>query len=134
MNLVIDANIVVACLISPGNKTSELFFSEGLHLLAPEYLKREIEKHKEVIAKKSGLSTADFNLALSLFSSRIVFIPFSDFGKYIPQATEVCPDPNDIEYFAIALKQSCPLWSNDKRLKGQDEIKVLSTSELLKLV
>ncbi len=43
------------------------------------------------------------------------------------------PDENDIIYFALALKLKCCIWSNDKALKRQDRIMVLSTKELLGL-
>ncbi|MEK6904831.1 MAG: PIN domain-containing protein [Nanoarchaeota archaeon] len=133
MDLVVDANIVVSCLISSGTKTTELFFSENLHLLAPEFLKAEIGKYKEEIIKKSGLRTDNFDLMLNIVFAKINFIPFSDFEKFLPRAIGICPDPNDVEYFAVALKHACLLWSNDKALKKQDEVKVLSTTELLKL-
>lgn len=131
MDLVIDANVVISCLISFSNKTSELFFSESFRLFAPEYLKAEIEKYKgEIMAKSSAV---DVDLAFTVLCSRIIFIPFFDFEKYLPQAISVCPDPKDVEYFAVALKFGCPIWSNDKALKKQGEVKVFSTTELLQL-
>ncbi len=133
MDLVVDANVVISCLIASGTKTTELFFSEQMHLFAPEILKVEIGKYKEEIIKKSRLDPGNFDLALNILSARINFIPFSDFETFLPKAIAVCPDPNDVEYFAVALKHACTLWSNDKALKRQEEVKVLSTSELLKL-
>jgi predicted nucleic acid-binding protein len=41
------------------------------------------------------------------------------------------PDPDDIDFTALALKLDCPLWSNDKELKQQTVVKVFSTSELI---
>ncbi|MDP3698060.1 MAG: PIN domain-containing protein [Nanoarchaeota archaeon] len=133
MDLVVDANIVISCLITSGTKTTELFFSDTFHFLAPEYLKGEIEKHKEEIIKKSGLNADNFDLMLNILSAKINFIPFSDFEKFLPRAIETCPDPNDVEYFAVAMKNACALWSNDKGLKKQDEVKVVSITELLTL-
>lgn len=40
----------------------------------------------------------------------------------------------DSEYFALALKLNCAIWSNDKRLKQQDKIKVYSTEDLVKVL
>ncbi|NMC05060.1 MAG: hypothetical protein GYA24_07615 [Candidatus Lokiarchaeota archaeon] len=31
----------------------------------------------------------------------------------------------------MALKLKCPVWTNDKRLKNQGEIKILGTTELV---
>ncbi|MEI6732208.1 MAG: PIN domain-containing protein, partial [archaeon] len=40
-------------------------------------------------------------------------------------------DIKDAMYLALALKLNCPIWSNDKLLKNQTQIKVYSTSELM---
>jgi predicted nucleic acid-binding protein len=42
-------------------------------------------------------------------------------------------DPKDINYVALAYKLNCPLWTNDKKLKNLQCIKVLSTEDLLKI-
>lgn len=131
MELVIDANIIMSALISIGGKTRDLLFSDSLKLFAPEFLLKECEKHKQEIASKAGLPEKALMLAVSLMSSRISFIPFSEFKQYLPTAKEISPDPNDTEYFALALKLDCAVWSEDKRLKRQDSVKVVSTSELL---
>ncbi len=47
------------------------------------------------------------------------------------QAKSICPDPDDIQYFALALKLGCPIWSNDKALKEQNTVEVISTGELI---
>ena len=38
----------------------------------------------------------------------------------------------DVLYFALALKLKCGIWSNDKKLKEQNKVKVYCTGELLK--
>lgn len=133
MELVIDANVIFSALISTEGKTCDLLFSDEIVLFAPEFLQEEFEKHKQEILLKSGLPEVDFDLALSLIFSRIRIIPSSEFKSFIRQAKEVCPDPNDTEYLALALKLSCPIWSNDKELKSQDVVKVYFTRELLEL-
>lgn len=133
MELVVDANIIISAVISTESKTCDLLFSDEIILFAPEFLQEEFEKHKQEILLKSGLPEIDFDLALSLIFSRIRFIPFPEFKSFINQAKEICPDPNDTEYFAVALKLGCPIWSNDKELKSQDAVKIYSTRDLLEL-
>jgi predicted nucleic acid-binding protein len=94
----------------------------------------EINKYKDEILSKSGLSSAEFELVLTMIGSRIEFIPKSEFEKFIPEAGQISPDPNDSEYFALALKYVCAIWSNDKRLKEQEKVKVYSTKEVLEIV
>ena len=46
------------------------------------------------------------------------------------EAKKLSPDPKDTEYLALALKLNCAFWSNDKKLKTQNKIKVYSTEDL----
>ena len=134
MELVIDANIIISALISPTGKTSEIIFSDKLKLYAPKYLQEEISKHMREISKKSGLSDEEIEILLSLMFLNIEIISFPNFKKFMKQASEICPDPNDEEYFALSLKLKCPLWSNDAKLKhGQNLLKVLNTGEVVSI-
>ena len=121
-------------LISSQGKTFELIFNSQINLFAPEYLTTEIEKHKQEILEKSSLSYSDFDTILSLISPQISFVSYRDFSSLSQQAKSISPDKNDTEYFALALKLNCPIWSNDKRLKEQSEIRIYSTTELINLL
>ena len=44
----------------------------------------------------------------------ITIIPLEEFSRYLDEAEKISPDPDDIIYFALALKLKCGLWSNDK--------------------
>ena len=132
MELVVDANVIISILVSPSGKTCELFFSDKFKLYAPEYLLEEVKKHKLEILEKSKISNEDLDILLILASSNIEFIPFIEFREFISEASKICPDPNDIEYIALALKLKCSFWSNDKKLKN-GFVKVFTTSEILKM-
>jgi len=134
MNFVIDANIIISALQSTEGKTFDLIFNDKLRLFAPKFLLEEIKKHKAEILKKSGLEDNQLNIVIELVSSKIDFVPKQDFKVFIGEAKRVSPDPNDAEYFALALKLNCSIWSNDKKLKNQDEVKVYSTGDLLKII
>ena len=54
------------------------------------------------------------------------------FFDFIDGAERISPDPKDTSYFALALKLNCPIWSNDKKLKEQNKIKIYSTEEIVK--
>ena len=57
-----------------------------------------------------------------------------EYYEFLPTAKEISPDPDDVDFFALALKLNCPLWSEDKRWKQQSEIEVSDTTELLELL
>ena len=109
-------------------------WNEHLKLFSVEFMFKELEKHKLEILEKSGLSSPEFEVVVSLLSSRIEFIPFSDFKELVSLAEKISPDKNDAEYFALALKLGCGIWSNDKLLKHQEKVKVYSTAELLAII
>ena len=133
MKFVVDANVIISSLISCTGKTCEILFSDKLKLYVPEFLLDELEKYKKEISEKSWLSKEKINILFSLISLNLQIIPFSQFKEFIEKASKICPDSKDIEYFALALKLNCPLWSNDKKLK-QSSLKVLTTSEVMDLL
>ncbi len=59
MDLVVDANIVIAVLIKEGI-THSLLFREDLHLYTSEYIFEEIENHKEELLGKTKRTEQDF--------------------------------------------------------------------------
>ncbi|MFH1409475.1 MAG: PIN domain-containing protein [Nanoarchaeota archaeon] len=128
MRLVIDANIFIAALIAQG-RTLDYIYDSDLQLFAPQFLLDEIHCHKEKIRQKTGLDPFEFMNVASDIISRIHFT--SQHEAFLSEATRISPDPDDAEYLAVALMLQCPIWSNDKRLKEQKEVKVLSTHELL---
>jgi putative PIN family toxin of toxin-antitoxin system len=134
MELVIDANILISALVKAKGFTYDLIFNEKIKLYAPEYLLEEFKEHKDEILTKSKLTNEELELFLSLVSERIEFIPYSDFEKFINDATKITPDPDDTKYFALALKLNCPIWSNDKRLYKQNSVKIYSTDELIEMI
>ena len=84
------------------------------------------------ISRKSGL-TEDESLAfLLLLLPSIKLIKLDEYKEFLPRAKEIAPDVDDVEYFALALKFNCPIWSEDLELKKQSVVRVLTTAELLK--
>ena len=134
MDMVIDANIVFSALIAGKGTTHELLFKDALQLHTPEFLLEEIKNHREEIAQKTKLSKEEIDLALTIIFSRINIIPAQELEKNQLPAKKISPDPDDTEYFALAIKLNCPIWSNDKRLKQQEKIKVINTTELIRIL
>jgi len=132
MQIVIDANILIAMLVKPG-RPIDLFFDSRLSLYAPQLLFEELENNKEEIIKKSRLTDEEFDWLYIILKHNITIIPEEDFLQFREQADQVCPDPKDIVYFALALYLKCPIWSNEKKLKEQDKINVYATHELIKI-
>ena len=133
MLVVADANELFGALIS-GSKTLDLFLDNRLNIASPDFILKEFDKHRKLISEKTGLDEKEVLSSLFLISSKIRFFKTDEFKDFLLEAKRISPDPDDVEYLALALKLNCPLWSEDKALKKQDSLKVLTTSELLKLL
>ena len=133
MDLVVDANVVFAALIKEDSFAYSLLFSDKFHLFTPEYIFIELEKHKEEILEKTERTTEEFFRLFEVIKRRIAIIPLGELVPYVEEAEKLTPDPDDMAYFALALKLNCAIWSNDKKLKEQNKIKVYNMHELSKL-
>ncbi len=133
MNLITDANSVISALIKEG-KSAEILLSFTLNFYTPEFILQEIEEHKEEILEKTHRIESEFDNLFGDIKKIINIIPKEDFEEYISEAKKISPDPDDVMYFALALKLNCAIWSNDKKLKEQTKIKVYSTGDLIKLL
>ena len=132
MDLVIDANVLFSALIKE-SFSYNLLFGGKFHLFTPEYIFTELEKHKEELMNKTERTTEEFFRLVETLKRRIVIVPLEELVPYVEEAEKLTPDPDDMAYFALALKLNCAIWSNDKKLKEQNKIEVYNTHELNKL-
>ncbi len=134
MKLVIDANIIFAALIKRG-LTAELIISNELQLFAPEFLLEEFSKYQNQILEKTHRSKENFGNFVRILKEYITFIPQKNITPFLEKANAFSPDPKDSVYLALALALKSAVWSNDKKLKKeQNHIKVLSTEDLIKKI
>jgi len=133
MDIIIDANILFSVLIKNG-KTEELVFHEDLQIFAPEFIFEEFRKYTGLILEKTDRSETELEELMDDLQKRIRTIPNEETEKYIQEAKDICPDIKDADYFALALKLHCPIWSQDKALKQQKSIRVYNTSEMMEIV
>jgi len=133
MQLVVDANILFRALIGRG-KILNLFFSDKINLLAPEFLLQEFETHKSEIARKGKVFIMELKQVLSLLKERKPLISSEEVSSSIKsKAKHLSPHSKDNAYFTIALAFDAAIWSEEKSFKKQSEIKIFNTSELIEL-
>ena len=133
MMLIIDNNILFS-LMNPKSMNALIFSNLDCDFFAPTFVIKEFNKYKNECLRKSGLSKKDFDSRKELIFSKINFVEYSEFKLLIKKSLEFSPDGDDAPYFALALKLECALWSNDKLLKNQNEVEVLSTKDILELI
>lgn len=129
MRLVVDANILFSALIKE-SLTKKILFDLSYEFYSPIFVFDEFKEHEEEILSKTHRTKEEFYLVLESLQEIISFIPEKEFICYLSEAEKICPDSDDIVYFALALKLDCGIWSDDKKLKEQNIIKIYSTQEV----
>jgi len=111
-----------------------LIFLLSGRLFSPKFALEELEEHRKEIMKKSRIYEDDFRRLTNVLREHVIFMAEEFYAEFIPLALEITPDKDDANFVALALKINASLWSNDKRLKEIENIEVLGTKELLKLL
>ena len=136
MQLVIDSNILLAALIRSAI-TRNLLLDERLDLISPEHLLLETSKHikeDDDVRSKILISDSELDELLLYLMQRIVIKPKESYKFFIDEAIKIAPHEKDAPFIALALSLNCPIWSNDRALKRQFKVKVLSTEEIIKFL
>ncbi len=133
MIIIVDANILFSALIKNG-LTANILVQENFDFYAPSYLLKEFAKYEQIILEKTKRSKKDFEEIINILQKVINFVPKRLYSNFLLGAKNVCPDPKDMDYFALALKYDCSIWSNDKKLKEQDSVHIISTNELFEKI
>ncbi len=136
MNLVIDANILIAALLRD-SKVRELIVNSPHKLLVPEVHFQEIEEHKEELLKKSELSEEEFDILLMKLSNYFTIIKNEKISPFLKEAEDLIGniDRDDVPIIATSLAHdNCPIWSDDKHFKQQKKIKIWKTEDIIKSI
>ena len=131
--MIVDTNAVAAALVKDGTSRQILLVS-GISFFAPDFMREELEEHKDVFLAKSGLPAEDFEKIMDVVLANIVQIPAGSYLAFKQKALELTQDHDDWPFLALAISLSCPIWSNDRGMKGQKEVEVHSTGELVEML
>ncbi|MEK6875118.1 MAG: PIN domain-containing protein [Nanoarchaeota archaeon] len=133
MKLVVDTNILFS-FFWKASLTKKLLITLNFEFISPEIALKEIKKYSNEICKKLKITEKNFIEYFKELKEIIKFIPKKEYYNFLKEAEEISPDKNDSEFFALCLKYSCALWSNDTILKNQSKIKVLSTEDIIDVI
>lgn len=128
--LAVDANPILSAII--GGKARAVFLhADHITFYTTVFNFREVEKYIPILASKRRLRLDDLYLALSTLPVWVCDIEF--YKETLKKAKSMIGerDPDDIHLLGLALKVSCPIWSNDKDFEGMG-IQVYSTLDLIK--
>ncbi len=140
MNIVVDSNILFTYFWKKSVFLNVL--DKKINFFALEYALEEINEHHKEIIKKTKISYSKFKKLKQELALKVNFIPLdeysSTFSKVMLIANQLSKKQyidfvKDIDFFALAVKLGCPIWSNDKMFKNQSEILVFNTKEIIEL-
>lgn len=130
MKLVVDNNALFS-IMNPRSVSSYLFLSIKAKFFAPEFVKSELNRHKEDCLLKSKLSGHEFELRQEEVEENIKFFKSSEYGDFLEKSLNASIDLDDADFLALALSIKASIWSNDPHLKQQSLVKVFTTKELV---
>ncbi len=131
---VFDTNIIIAALIRNASCRKVLSNPDNAFLI-PDFTFEEVERNKEEIIGKSGLSEGEFNTLLLEIREDMEIVPSEEIRQK-EKAREIMDkiDAEDTIFIALALSTSNDgIWSDDKHFKKQNIIKVYTTTEIIEM-
>ena len=141
MKLVVDSNVLFTFFWK--DSVFKNFVDTPVQLFSPEYALEEINKYSLELMKKTSLSKERFKKLKQELALKVEFISLEEYSPLFHKAlTIVSKSPKneyeefvkDIDFFALALMLSYPIWSNDKLLKKQSKVIIFNTKEIIELL
>jgi len=138
MLLVVDAEVIFACLIKRGFSLElvKIAKDSGYRLITSEYVFEEIRRKEDKLLKYSKLERSKLWFVLFLLFSEIEPIAREEYRELEKEARENAP-LEDFPYLALALKfkrlgEDVRIWSNDPEFRKKSEklVPFVSTKEL----
>ncbi len=133
--LVVDTNIIISALLKDSFTRKLLLSGKLPELSAPVFILEELNKYLDHISKKLDVSKESIRKLLAEFFDAVPIqvISQDQYSSYLKSAQQISPDFKDAPYLALAMFLECAVWSQDRALKNQTQVKVYSTTELLQL-
>jgi predicted nucleic acid-binding protein len=128
--LAVDANPILSAVIG-GQARSVFLEGEKISFYTTLFNFREVEKYLPALASKRSLPIDDLYFALSTLPVSVCDVEF--YKDTLKKAKNLIGerDADDIHLLGLALKLSCPIWSNDKDFDDMG-IAVYSTLSLIR--
>ncbi len=137
MELIVDTNRIIAALIRD-SVSRRIILSKKFSLYTVEFGLKEVGKYKALIKKKAGINEQQFNFLMKHLLSKIAVLSENEISKKsINKALGIMKgiDADDVPFIALSIELgNKPIWSDDKHFRQQNEIKVLTTKEIEKML
>jgi predicted nucleic acid-binding protein len=136
MIIIIDTNILISALMKDSAARKIILYS-GLNFFYPEMSLNEIEKHKNLILEKSGLSERQYRILLDKLFEYVSLMPTELLKGRLKEAEHVMLhiDKDDVVFIAAGLVYpNSIIWSDDSHFDRQNKIKVVKTRQFIEMI
>ena len=130
MKIVVDTNILFSFFWKE-SITRKLIINLQNSLIAPEKARKELKKYSNEIIKKVKINNKEFDELFVELERYIEFAERKEYADMIEKIKSINLDNDDYDFLALAYKNKYAVWSNDRILKNQQLVKIITTKELL---
>ena len=139
MRIIVDTNIVFSAILNSGSKIGKILLHSKGHFqfYSCDYLRTEINRHRNRLLKLTKLSEDELAELESLVTHNITFIDERLLPQDLLKQTEILLksiDPNDTPFVALTKHLEGKLWTGDMQLYNGLKTKrfkdILTTAEL----
>lgn len=139
MKIIVDTNIVFSAILNSNSRIGKILLNSKEHFqfFTCNYLKVEIQRHRNKLLKITKLKEEELTELEELITQKITFIDERLIPQDILLKTEVqlkAIDPNDTVFVALTKHLEGKLWTGDmqlyKGLKAKRFKDIILTSEL----
>ena len=140
MKFVVDTNVLFS-FFKKESFTRKLIIDSSLELISPVLCLKELRKYSKEVVIKSKINKDDFDYMFLLLKKYVKFVPLklykNEFASFLKIADKLSQNDvgeflDDIDFFALASKERCFIWSNDAMFKKQSIITVFNTTDIAK--
>jgi len=129
MFVVVDTNILTS-FFARDPRIRNMLLSPVTVPVSPAFALMELGTNRDWILERSSFDKSEFAGLTRMLSAVVRFVPLEEYSDKLSEAKDVSPDPEDIDFFAVALLLDAVFWSRENRLKEQTSVEVLNTSEM----
>ena len=121
MKIVVDTNIVFSAILNSSSRIGKILLNSKEHFqfYTCDYLRTEIQRHRNRLLKLTKLSDDELSELEGLVTSHITFIDERLLPQELLLSTETLLksiDPNDTPFVALTIHLEGKLWTGDMQL------------------
>jgi len=140
VEVVVDTNIIISALIPKYSKLRGVLLSGKVHVYAPEYLLKELDKFWNLVlakAQKKGVGRSEVEFVKEELLSKVIFEPEKFYLPGIEGAYDICKkfDEKDTPFITLSMMLKIPILTNDRGIiENAGAYRVLSIEELFRRI